>query len=414
MRKFREYALALLLLTVTLPECLLAFGESDARAMGIARSYTAVARGIECVGWNPANLALEDGPHISFRLPAIGIRATSNFIDRSQYDRYNGSFLTEKDKNDIIEGISGNTVDFDAESEFKFLGFSYGPYAVLISAIAASNIDISKDVLDLLLFGNELNRVYSFSDTIFGAWTAVSVSVSAAKSFNVPQFGRLSVGATAKYLRGLGWVDTPRSSGSIVTNEGDVDLEGDIITRRSSGGTGFAFDLGLSSSLAGGWTAGISLVNLVGRINWDKDNEEKRSEYIGVLTVGEESEQAESDTVVSIGSFRSRYPPFLRLGVARNFRKDLLVAADYHQGFGDVAGSLETLRASLGLEYMPIDWLKLRTGFAVGGFGGTSISAGMGIGYGGFEINIATGGVMALLPAWGKKFAFSADIGLHF
>ena len=74
--------LSILLLTFIMPRCLLAFGESDARAMGMARSYTAVARGGYFVGWNPANLALEDGPTASFRFPSLGLRITSNFISR--------------------------------------------------------------------------------------------------------------------------------------------------------------------------------------------------------------------------------------------------------------------------------------------------------------------------------------------
>jgi len=401
-------------LTFIMPRCPLAFGESDARAMGMARSYTAVARGVDCVGWNPANLALEDGPTASFRFPSLGLRITSNFISRSQYDRYNGSFLTEEDKLDIIDGISGDVASFDAESEFRLLGFSYGSFALLISGIMASDINISRDFLELLLFGNELNRTYSLSGTEFGAWTAVSVSVSVARSLSLPRLGRLSTGLTAKYLKGLSWIDTPRGGGSITTKEGSVDLEGDLVTRRSSGGSGFAVDLGFSKPFDGGWVVGLGLINLFGRINWTEGNVEKRMEYIGVLAIEEESSEAEKDTVVSVGSFRSRYPMFLKLGLARRFPGGLLLAADYHQGFGGVVGSLEKPRASLGLEYGPFGWLKLRSGISVGGFGKISISGGMGINLMGAEINLATGDVATLLPGWGRKFAFSADVGYRF
>ncbi len=38
------------------------YGDAQPRAMGLAGTYTAMARGVESLYWNPANLALKDSP----------------------------------------------------------------------------------------------------------------------------------------------------------------------------------------------------------------------------------------------------------------------------------------------------------------------------------------------------------------
>ena len=38
------------------------YGDARPRSMGLAGAYTAMARGVESLYWNPANLALKDSP----------------------------------------------------------------------------------------------------------------------------------------------------------------------------------------------------------------------------------------------------------------------------------------------------------------------------------------------------------------
>ena len=50
------------------------YGDTQPRAMGMAGSYGAMARGVESIYWNPANLALSDGPKLSLPLKsAFGV-----------------------------------------------------------------------------------------------------------------------------------------------------------------------------------------------------------------------------------------------------------------------------------------------------------------------------------------------------
>ncbi|MFP6647296.1 MAG: hypothetical protein VCF24_27590, partial [Candidatus Latescibacterota bacterium] len=52
----------------TQPAQAIGYGDTRPRAMGLAGTYTAMARGVESLYWNPANLALKDGPKVSIPL----------------------------------------------------------------------------------------------------------------------------------------------------------------------------------------------------------------------------------------------------------------------------------------------------------------------------------------------------------
>ena len=69
--KTKGLILALVLLLTGRDALATGYGDTQPRAMGIAGAYGAMARGAESIYWNPANLALSDGPRLS--LPGLGM-----------------------------------------------------------------------------------------------------------------------------------------------------------------------------------------------------------------------------------------------------------------------------------------------------------------------------------------------------
>jgi len=125
--------------------------------------------------------------------------------------------------------------------------------------------------------------------------------------------------------------------------------------------------------------------------------------------VGDGQKEAVDRTVQghkkSIPSFYSTLPTQLRIGGAvqidrwvgsESFPGQLLVEVDYTQGFKNTPGSTTTPRFSLGVEYLPISWLPIRTGISVGGTDIFNMAFGLGFHFGAFNLDLASENVSAV------------------
>jgi hypothetical protein len=83
-------------------------GISNARALGMGGAYTAAARGLEAPYWNPANLGLSDGGRYSIGIFGAGVGLKNNSLTLGEYNKYNGSFLDDSDKEFIMNSVPGD------------------------------------------------------------------------------------------------------------------------------------------------------------------------------------------------------------------------------------------------------------------------------------------------------------------
>ncbi|RKY84151.1 hypothetical protein DRP98_05615 [candidate division KSB1 bacterium] len=65
---------SVILLLIFVVSMVKAQGYSDARSLGMARAYTALARGVDAPLWNPANLKLPTSKKFSLQLFSLGLR----------------------------------------------------------------------------------------------------------------------------------------------------------------------------------------------------------------------------------------------------------------------------------------------------------------------------------------------------
>ena len=361
----------------------LALGESSARAAGMAGTYTAVARNLDAVGWNPANLALPSDRSLSIAIFSVGFGAGNDVFDLNDYDRFNGKTWNEAVRQEILDKLPPNGIRLNAAGEARVLGISVGRYALRATAFSAGR---ARDPLELALFGNEFDRVYNVKDTEGKGQAALSISVSAGHPLHRKGSRVVSVGVTARYLRGLGFFELQDARGSLVTLDSGWDLEGFSLARRAEGGRGFSFDLGMAAQLSREWTAGVSVLH-VGRLSWDKDARENRGQMLATgIQVEDIADVEEFDDLFNaedqerkIESFRTSLPTTVRIGISKQAAGGLF-AMDWQKGLNNATGSTTQSRLSVGIEHKVTGWFPVRAGVSFGGDRPTSYSAGFGIG----------------------------------
>jgi len=407
---------ALLLLVLIFAEAWSSVG-FQARSLGMAGAYSAIARGEESVYFNPANLGLSGGPTFSLSFLSLGVDLGNNSFTLSDYNRYNGSYLSDGNKKTILSKIPSSGLSLDSGAEFGFLSLSYRNYGFFIVGSGASNITLPRDPFELILYGNELNRLYTIGDVDGEVWSQVTTGISAAKRLDLKGFDEFSVGASLKYLRGLYYAEVTRSGGSILTTESSIEGEGEIVYRHAQGGQGFSLDLGATGSLGQGWVVGLALFNPLGTLKWSRKTEEGfftfKAESLTASSTKKDTLVASDDSSYEIGSFRSHLPSYLKIGVSRRFRKFLL-GFDYEQGFRSRAGVSTTPRLSAGMEYNLLKWLPLRGGLAIGGTEGFNTALGLGLYLSGFQLDVSTSSRGLVFTPWSKGIGLAASFGLRF
>lgn len=364
-------------------------GVSNARSVAMGGAYTAVAAGVEAPFWNPANLALPGSRKPRFNLVSVGVGLQNNSFTLEHYNLYNGEHLSETDKQDILSHVPGEGWRMNMGTEVQALGFAIGNVAVTASGYAASDFGLSKDMLDLMLNGNEFERLYDIGTSFGEGWGASSFAVSIGLPTPMTWFKKSTFGISAKYLRGFAYGKVREASSTLITDIEGLHGSGRLVIDHALGGNGFALDVGMAAQVTDSWTMSMSLLNAFNYINWSKDPKQFVYTFSVDSLALESSDDATIDSLftdgkenVGIEPFSASQPAQLRLGVAHTGRR-LVLALDVAQGLRDGAGVSTTPRVAVGSEFRVIDLLPLRGGIAIGGQSGFTVSTGFG-----FELSV--------------------------
>ncbi|MFQ6617735.1 MAG: DUF5723 family protein [Fidelibacterota bacterium] len=354
----------------------------DPRAVGMAGAYTAVARDFYAVGYNPANLAVLKRNIFTVQILGLSAGVSNSSITLNDYNRYTGADL-EKDgmKEELLNSIpeNGVTLFFTGNLSPILLNFSTANFAFTTNVLSYGEITIPKAPFEILFQGNEIGKDFEIS----AGGEAIGVGEAAA-SFSAV-FLRFLIGTSLKYLYGFSYAIVDSSEGNFKTDSTYITGEGDYKIKRSSGGSGYAVDVGILYLTATGWKIGVSVSNLFGKITWTKGNVINHFYYdIENLNLNKLSTRGFESLVKGgneeekgVGKFSTTYPGILRVGVAKEY-KNYLIAFDYTKGFEDRLFSTTKPRFALGMEYHPYIWIPLRIGFAIGGKHGRELAFGMG------------------------------------
>jgi hypothetical protein len=434
---------------------------TNVRGLGMARTFVVASRGIDAVGVNPANLAYSLGKSVSFTIvPTVGFHTGSTFLDYDLYTSYFtgvesdsgrvGKYLTGADKERVLDDFHGDVgrIFSDVEVRLFALGVetSIGTFAFTVLEHQNGFADIPRDYVEFLFNGNPPGSVYDFSDTdVKAAWTREYV-LSFGRPLKRLTFTKtLEAGVSLKLIHGFAYFGTDRFNSSLVTStHGELtgtlgfsakramadflknDAGGGYVPFPAPAGVGYAVDLGASAMITDFVSVGISLTD-VGSMRWTRNAVEQSIDTSFVLDDASQFDPLRDalkgkGEIKDVNEFYSTLPTQLRLGVAlqidkwpgnTDFPGSLLVELDYNQGFKNTPGSTTTPRFSLGVEYLPVQWLPLRTGISAGGTDGFNLAFGFGVNLGAWVFDLSTENVTWLFAPTSFSYA-SLALGMQF
>ncbi len=390
---------------------------SDARSIAMAGGYTAVARGCDAVWFNPANVALDGSPVFQLNLFAAGSALNNNSFSFSDYRKYNGAYISESERYDLLAKIPPGGLEFKGSAGASILSFSSGPFVLSTTAEADGRGNLSKDLVDLAFFGNAIGQTVEIDDADAGGLAHIDFNISYGRNLGRYGWGVLAAGVTVKYIKGLAYFDVRRSEGFASTGTEGLDAGGAVSILSATGGAGLGLDIGVAATRGERWTFSAGLRNALSFIDWNRET--TINEYIFEITSLTAETADENSTIVSdeierpAGTFRSSLPLSLNIGAARN-TCDFLFAGDLKFVLKKAAGSRDRAEFSLGSEYRGIGFMPLRAGVSFGGFHGLSTALGWGFRVSAFHIDFAWATSGTLFPSMNNGFSIAISSGLSF
>jgi hypothetical protein len=391
-------------------------GLSSARSVAMGGAYIGLAGGVDAARCNPANLGLSEYQQTGFEFVGVGAAITNNAFTLSEYNQYSGAILTDEDKRDILRNVPEEGLNVAADVEASALSVSKGPFAFTVSGVGLADVNLNKDLLDLILNGNSFEDTISVTGSYSDAVAYISASLSYGRAVYTAGTRQLAVGATVKYLHGLGVERVVELEGIATTLETGFEGDGRLIVQTATGGSGIALDVGAVLRLNDDYTVGVGIDNFLSSLSWSKNTEEHGYLFsFDTMTVDNMNEDyiVSDDYSKEISGFSTNLPSVMNVGVA-NTSGALLWAIDWEQGFRRAAGATTKPRLSAGLEWWPTRFAPLRSGFSIGGNRSTALSFGSGINAGPYYLDFAVVTGATLSPYSTKGLNLSFSTGLHF
>jgi Family of unknown function (DUF5723)/F plasmid transfer operon, TraF, protein len=373
---------------------------SSARSLAMGGAYTALAKGAEAALYNPANLGLRDHRQTGIHLAGLGADVNNNAFSLNDYNSYTGQFLTDADKTDILGKIPDEGLKLRANVDAWGPTLSLGSMVFSGTVNAAADANLSKDIIDLVLNGNQFGQTISLTGSYSEALAYATAGLSYGTTIHSIGSRQLAVGATLKYLRGLGIERILENEGSVTTGEFGFQGDGQLAVQTASGGSGYAVDLGAAVKLSKAYTAGLCVKNIISTITWDKTTEEHGFLFaFDTLTLDNMDQDfvVSDDYSIPISSFKTSLPPVASLGLAKT-TGSIVWGLDWEQGLKSQPGTSTKPRLSAGVEWSPIGILPLRAGYSTGGSRNSGVSFGAGLAFAFFNFDVAavagSGGTM--------------------
>jgi hypothetical protein len=411
-----KLAVAIVCVSLLVPEKLFAAELTSGRSVGMGGAYTQIASGVESAFWNPANLGFAEKSETNLTILSLGISAGNNSLTLGQYNRYNGSFLTSEDKQTILNSIPDDGLDFSLDAEILALGISRGNLALFLCGGGTSDFLLPKDPIQVLFFGNEINDTILLSGSDGEAFASADLGLSYGRSVWKRDNKEVLFGITARYIRGLTYEKVSQAQGELFTLETGINGQGDFLVRSATGGWGYGLDLGVTMEHDKKWSFGLSFMNLVNRIRWNRDAEHRvyqvQIDSLLAENFDMDSMIIEHSYTEAISPFTTRIPASINAGVAYR-GKEVLLSFDLKQGFRKGMGSSGKLTASLGAEYKLLRWLDLRGGISMGEDKGITLASGLGLNLGVYHLDLGAAVQRGLWPTNSKGINLAISNGFR-
>lgn len=364
---------------------------TGARSQGLCNASTASSRGLESIAWNPANLVIDSGSGFEIILPSLAIDAGNNSFSLNRYNEISGAVLTNADKLEILSDIPDGGLSMDLNANAVLLGLRKGNVALTFQGAGSGYGTIDKDVVDLVLMGNDINQEFRFEDTDAQGHGIAKATLSYARPLITNKVYRLSAGVNTHYLYGIYGFDIASADGSIITELSGINGSADAEYLTAKGGSGYAVDLGLCLQAPRGWTFGLAVQNVASSMNWDTDVQRHSwSATANSITILSDdiSENVSTTEITSEGqAWSDDLPGIVRAGCSKVFGI-VLCSADVSKQLTDRSGQQNTPEFSFGCEFGS-RFIQPRFGVATGGPAYRRAAAGLGLNVGSAHLDVA-------------------------
>ena len=388
------------------------FGQKrDPRSVALAGATTTIADGIYAVGFNPGLIAFQKEKPFMLQLGGIDFGLGNNYLSMAAMNTLSGDTLDSDEKTTIINRFKsrgGFTFDLFGQLATPGLNYASGNMVLTSNILYMSSYSLPAGMARLMLEGNANNP-----DIDMTLGLEIMSVHELGFSFAVP-FESYAVGFTLKYLQGLFYmgIDPDSSSANFITTPSAVYGSGSYYLRQGFGGSGYGLDIGIATKEFNGMRFGVSLINAVGTIGWNKPSfikdmidyplkwdGEQLSDSVAVLYTYQidslRADNLSSSTIFTSSSkvvknldengkvkqFNIRYPAILRFGLSYK-KNDLLISSDLITGFENRLYANSRWRWAIGVESYRFPSMPLRMGFAWEGMDRTELGLGAGF-YGG-------------------------------
>jgi hypothetical protein len=407
----------LLILLIIIATLTNAAGLSSARAVAMGGAYMGLAKGVYAPLYNPGNIGIYDYQQRGLELAGAGVEIRNNSFTLDDYNKYTGATLSDEDKSVILGKIPADGLQVSALAEAGAATLSLGSFVFSFNGYAATETDINKDILSVLLDGNELNQSINLNGNYSEAIAYASGGISYGRSIYISGTRQIGVGATVKYIKGIAYEKITEIRGDVVTLATGFEGEGTMIARTSTGGSGFGMDIGATLKFNDNYTAGITFENIISNIGWSNETQEHyyifHFDTLTMDNMDEDSIIVSDDYSEDVAAFNTNLPCIMRIGIA-NTSGNFIWAVDWTQGFKLAAGSSSKPRLSAGVEYRPTRFLPLRGGYSLGGGRSSVLSGGLGVDLGLYYLDLAVANHSLFKFAGTKGIHVAISTGLRF
>ncbi|RKY59776.1 MAG: hypothetical protein DRP94_02560 [Candidatus Latescibacterota bacterium] len=295
------------------------------------------ARGVEALGGNPANLGLPGNPFLSLSLSEVRVGFWNSALSTGLYNKYNGRYLTQEDKDELLDRLRGGWRWVGEVSLLPPLfSFTVGRFGCGTFVDAGTSVSLPRAPFELLLNGLRPGDRLDLTDMEARSYILSGVRLAYAYVWDLRWeplrrwgFRKVSTGVGLKYITGWAYAHAEVPEGELVMGEYYAWGKGRGLIRTAGvdtakfelgpSGRGFAFDLGMAAE-GSKVSVGLALKNLGGRIGWRKAKVWEFSFEMDSLNVAKIDTMEEavtySDTSCSASGFSTSYPSYLVLGVS--------------------------------------------------------------------------------------------------
>jgi hypothetical protein len=341
--------------------------------------------GLDYYYLNPAYINSPDQPKNQLRFLSMNVDFTNNSLKFSDYNtHFNTDPIWEHpQKTTILNLIPESGFQINTDLSVTPIQFYSQMFNISVYAQHFANSNLTKDIFDLALFGNELNRLYDFTqnqvNTINYLGAAVGINYPIIKNSEVSQnnltdfLQQLNLGARLHYQKGLFVTQTDSADGFILTTPDVFLASATLLQSVAQNASCFAFDIGATAVLPYNLTAGIALLNLNTGFSWQ--NPEHRlfdikidsfstQRYLDLDFESIDSFLTSVDSSYSIPSLKTSIPAQILLQTSYQPIQPIIISLYYHQYLKQsrfITNFAHSLY--LNINYTPIHYFQ--TGFSV-------------------------------------------------